>query len=751
MELLTCTQCKGDIQLSEDGLFGRCIFCGATYHFKNEKNTRVISLLNQANVLRCKGDYEGAILAYQFALKEDETDSDAYWGIVLSTYGIEYVEDVNNKLVPTCRRIVKTSILEDENYKNAVKYATEERAEEIVKQANEIDNLQNNIKQKIKYEQDYDVFICFKSNDANNPTRDRFIARQIYDELNKRNIHTFFSEISLKDRLGEDYEAIIYKALYSCKYFILVATNPEYIQAPWVRNEWTRFRDRAREENLENRAFVVFDNIKENELPPLFRKQGIDLSKYPAGGYEVEIADGLSLKIKNHENSNNNYNNIELVEDKISDIMDKKLQGTRETFKERLDRATGYFDIGEKQKAFELLDTIIDMYPRKSDAWWTKVCFLTDNFSSNLINVHTNQKLKEQILYNYENACRFASNQEKDEYALKSLDYFTKLKNLENFDNLLSEYDNETEKLFYIIQEKENLNLPERIVKKREYENLKQVLDFNKEKIENLKNRTSKKSYYINSVPKIKKWFYGFLNFITFGLCITSIVFSSIELGKVIQAKTSVLPTIAGGVLIIGLSLIPAVIAKIDERKQRYKKVKTTIDNDKKTLQSLINENENLQQKLNVANKTIENDEKLCNVNQRLEQQETSIEDLKNNINNLIQDQDIKHYFELLQQDYINNLDKQVIDYSSKIYELEKECDTLRKSTTKKIELSKKNKPKIYNPKYDIQISKNDEYIKENQKYINLVDNEIDKTETQIKLISFKKENNIFKLIKKEN
>ena len=483
MELLRCTQCKGDLQLSDDGLYGRCIFCGASYHFKNEKNARVISLLNQANVSRLKGDYESAILAYQIALKEDETDADAYWGIVLSTYGIDYVEDSNGKLIPTCRRTIKTSILDDLNYKKAIQYSSEEQAKQFQSQAEEIDKLQSRIKEKIKFEQDFDVFICFKSADEQlNPTRDRFIARQIYDELTKRNIRTFYSEKSLKGRLGEDYEPIIYKALYSCKFFILVATNADYIQSPWVRNEWTRFRDRIQEENLENCAFVVFDNVKENEIPPIFRKQGIDLTKYPAGGYEVEIADGLELRLKSEQKQNET--DLVLAEDKIVDLMDQKLKGTRETFKERIDRATGYYDIGNHTRAIEVLEETIDMYPRKSIAWWTMTCFLTDNFSKDYVNVHKNYELEKKILFYYENAFRFASIEEKKEYTEKSKEYFEKLQSLDNVDKILLDYNRDLEVKFEIKNNLDNCEVCESQVKMREYKSLEQNLKDNQQKLQ---------------------------------------------------------------------------------------------------------------------------------------------------------------------------------------------------------------------------------------------------------------------------
>ena len=42
-------------------------------------------------------------------------------------------------------------------------------------------------------EQDFDVFLSFRSSDADgNPTRERTIARRIYDELTRRGIRRSF-------------------------------------------------------------------------------------------------------------------------------------------------------------------------------------------------------------------------------------------------------------------------------------------------------------------------------------------------------------------------------------------------------------------------------------------------------------------------------------------------------------------------------------------------------------------------------
>lgn len=742
MELLRCTQCKGDLQLSDDGLFGRCIFCGATYHFKNEKNARLISLLNQANISRLKGDFDGSILAYQIALKEDETDADAYWGIVLSTFGIDYVEDKTGKYIPTCRRTIKSSIFDDENYKKAVKFATPEQAKKFEEQATEIDVLQTKIKEKIKTEQDYDVFLCFKSTDENsNPTKDRFIARSVYDELTKRNIRTFFSEVSLKDRLGEDYEPIIYKALYSCKFFILIATNSEYIQAPWVRNEWTRFRDRVADEGLENRAFALFQNVPESEMPPIFRKQGINLEKYPAGGYEIEIADGLSLKLKNQQLSQTNYNDrILFAEDTLVDLVDKRLKATKETFNERMDRATGYFDIGNTEKAFVVLEEAVDLYPRKSRAWWTMSCFLTNYYNDDAIAIHKNEELEKKILYNYNNALRFANAKEKDEYTRKSGNFFEKIDNLSSVDDIYNNYEKEAERLFENIKQLEEFQKPEKELKQREINDVKQNLEINQKMLDNLTNQISNKNYYIKDLPKIKNWFFSFLNFVSFSVFCIVIIALIVQLVKGFQWND-----VWNTIILIVLGCVPILISNIAERKLRFAKVKNVIEKDKNDLETLKAENESLSKRIKESenSKQDEND-----VYDMLVSQQTKIKDnilkLVERIQKLAENAYVQSYIEELNIFIKGQIDDLILKNVEKINEFEAECVILKQSTQKKLDYELNNKPKYYNPKYEKQLAKSKVYIQENRKYIAVVEKEIDKAEDEIKLLNLKKRENIF-------
>ena len=123
--------------------------------------------MNRAAEKRRRNDFDSAIDEYRLVIHENPQDAEAHWGLAISTYGIEYVEDYRTgKLVPTCRRAVpRESILDNADFKAALECAAPEQRAKYEEQAKEIDRLQKEIIKKIDEEEDYDVFISFKSTD----------------------------------------------------------------------------------------------------------------------------------------------------------------------------------------------------------------------------------------------------------------------------------------------------------------------------------------------------------------------------------------------------------------------------------------------------------------------------------------------------------------------------------------------------------------------------------------------------------
>ncbi len=298
-EIRRCETCGGELILQKDTGAWQCKFCGNLYYLKEEKGESLILALNRAAEYRRRSDFDSAIIEYTALLKGHPHDEEANWGMFIARCGIEYVkDDRSGQMIPTCHRTLRGDVLEDPYYKEAVANASKQQAEIYQNQAKAIARIQKKIKQQMADEEEYEVFISFKSKDEKGyPTKDSVIARNIYDKLHAAGIHTFFSDVTLANRIGDEYEPIIYKALHSCRYFILVTTSEANTNAVWIKNEWSRFRDRMHEEDLSHCAFAVFEG--KDCIPPFMRgMQGFDLSKYPNGGYEIAVTDFLILHLR---------------------------------------------------------------------------------------------------------------------------------------------------------------------------------------------------------------------------------------------------------------------------------------------------------------------------------------------------------------------------------------------------------------------------------------------------------------------
>ena len=244
MTIIKCKMCGGDIQRSEDQHYGTCDSCGSTMTFPKVSDEQRANLFNRANHFRRQGEFDKAIAAYESILNGDDADAEAHWGVVLSRYGIEYVEDpASGERVPTCHRVQMDSILIDTDYLAALEHAPDGYSRSLYEEeAKKIAELQRGILALSAQEKPYDVFICYKeTTDAGTRTPDSALAQDVYYQLTQEGYKVFFSRITLEDKLGQQYEPYIFAALNSAKVMVVIGTHAEYFNAVWVRNEWSRF------------------------------------------------------------------------------------------------------------------------------------------------------------------------------------------------------------------------------------------------------------------------------------------------------------------------------------------------------------------------------------------------------------------------------------------------------------------------------------------------------------------------------
>ena len=359
MPVFKCKMCGGDLSYIENSTICECEYCGAKQTLPNSDNEKKINLFNRANRLRMDSEYDRASAVYENIVAEFPDEAEAYWGLCLCTYGIEYVDDpLTGMKIPTCHRTLPTSILDDSNYKQACDKADTSARVIYSDEAKKIDEIQKNILSIALNEAPYDVFICYKeSNEAGGRTEDSVIAQEIYDALTAKGLKVFFSRITLEDKLGVQYEPYIYSALNSAKVMLAVGTSFDNFDAVWVKNEWSRYLHMMKSDST--KALIpCFKDLDAYDLPKEFKGlQAQDMSKI---GWLQDLVRGVE-KICDKGNIQNSDSNLQQINSNTINIPIL------------LERAILLLEDGEWAEANTYLDKILDNDPNHAMAYVGKL------------------------------------------------------------------------------------------------------------------------------------------------------------------------------------------------------------------------------------------------------------------------------------------------------------------------------------------------------------------------------------------
>lgn len=281
MAVFKCKMCGGRLEVDEHSRIVECEYCGTRQTLPKLENEKTSGLFDRAGDLRRQNEFDKAEALYEQILEIDTSDAEVYWSLVLCKYGIEYVEEPDSgKRIPTVHRAQFTSIFADENFKRAIEYADDEQKKLYSEEAEKIEQIQKEIIDISSKEDPFDVFICYKESDENGDrTEDSVIAYDLYQNLTKNGYKVFFSRVTLESKLGTAYEPYIFSALNSAKVMIVIGTKPEYFEAVWVKNEWSRFLKMMRDDSSKT-LIPAYKNMNPYKLPKEFSYlQAQDMSK----------------------------------------------------------------------------------------------------------------------------------------------------------------------------------------------------------------------------------------------------------------------------------------------------------------------------------------------------------------------------------------------------------------------------------------------------------------------------------------
>ena len=360
MALFKCKMCGGTIEFEPGASVGICDSCGTKQTLPRLDNDRKTNLYDRANHFRRNNDFDKASGIYEQILNDDPSDAEAYWSLVLCRYGIEYVEDpATHKRIPTVNRAQFTSVFDDDNYKSALERADSYQRAIYEEEANTINEIQKGILAISQKEEPFDVFICYKETDNNGRrTQDSVLANDLYHQLTQEGFKVFFSRITLEDKLGTAYEPYIFAALNSAKVMVVLGTRPEYFNAVWVKNEWSRYLALVRQSNGKKMLIPAYRDMDPYDLPEEFSHlQAQDMSKL---GFMQDLIRGIKKIISADEVKKQPRETV------VSSVANANIAPI-------LRRAFMFLEDGDWSNADEYCEKVLDQDPENAQAYLGKL------------------------------------------------------------------------------------------------------------------------------------------------------------------------------------------------------------------------------------------------------------------------------------------------------------------------------------------------------------------------------------------
>lgn len=401
MIVFRCPVCGGELELDAKIHIGKCQYCGSTVVIPHNFE-KIGNLFNRANFLRQTKQFDKAIGVYEEILKEDNENSAAHFGLLLSNYGIEYVQDPKTQeMVPVCHRAKERSVLQDPEYLKALDCADATIKNVYIQDAEKIDKILKKIIDISRNEDRFEVFISYReTNEAGVRTEESLIAQEIYQELSKLGYKCFFARKTLENKLGKEYEPIIFSALSSAKVMLVIGCAFDNFQSVWVKNEWSRFLE-LKKQDPEKLIIPCYKNISPYELPDeLSIYQSENIAKI---GFLQEICDGIERVFRKSRTNN-------ILLDSKTDV-DRKLKN-----------AEIFLKLNNGIKALEIYKDLANNNPEDYRVWWELARYYSDNFT-NAYNCSDSvfNKVQEYM----KSAIIVAENSEKEKLREQLLHYIT--------------------------------------------------------------------------------------------------------------------------------------------------------------------------------------------------------------------------------------------------------------------------------------------------------------------------------------
>ena len=244
------------------------------FHHQWEQSLRdnIINTYHLAESLQKNQSFEQAEEFYRNVLIIGGDDPEVYWRMILCHYCVEYQKkDNEDKYVPTILYPELSDPRNRSEWANLQKNLhNDEQRKYYEEQLRPIEDILRKYGQ-LQHQVKYDVFISVKQEENGRLTKDSDTGSLLYDKISGMGYRVFNSRRSLQ--AGQDFEPYIIASLLSARLMIVIGSTKEHLEAPWVKNEWTRFRWLQQKEIKQNgktdRILVPYltGGMKPEDLP----------------------------------------------------------------------------------------------------------------------------------------------------------------------------------------------------------------------------------------------------------------------------------------------------------------------------------------------------------------------------------------------------------------------------------------------------------------------------------------------------
>ena len=362
MAVINCKMCGSPLPMNPGVTVVECEYCGREQTVPSMDNEKKLTLFARAERLRTACEFDKAAGVFETIVADFPEEAEAYWGLVLCKYGIEYVDDpATGDKIPTCHRSSFDSVFDDPDYEQAYDNADVSSRKVYRAEGKRIEDVRRGIISVSANEDPYDIFICYKETAENGDrTLDSVLAQDIYDALTDKGYRVFFARITLEDKLGQEYEPYIFAALNSARIMLAVGTEFEYYNAVWVKNEWSRFLKLMAKDKGKH-LIPCFKGLDAYDMPKEFNKlQAQDLGKV---GAMQDLLRGIEKLLPRQKEVTK-----EIVKEQV--VVQQSVNALTAPL---LQRAYIFLEDGKWDDANAYCERVLDMEPENAQAYLGKL------------------------------------------------------------------------------------------------------------------------------------------------------------------------------------------------------------------------------------------------------------------------------------------------------------------------------------------------------------------------------------------